>query len=129
MYFRIIISPLGNFLRHFYKEGTPSNQIAKAIKFLKDHFKEEININDLSDKIHMSPSAFFRNFSKVTGTTPLQYQKQLRLYEAQRILLQQDINTQKAAFLVGYKSANQFCRDYKKLFGNPPKTNIKLLSA
>lgn len=128
IYFRIIISPLGNFLKHFYKEGTPSNQIAKAIKFLKDHFKEEININDLSDKIHMSPSAFFRNFSKVTGTTPLQYQKQLRLYEAQRILLQQDINTQKAAFLVGYKSANQFCRDYKKLFGNPPKTNIKLLS-
>lgn len=72
---------------------------------------------------------FYRNFKKVTQVSPLQYQKQLRLNEAQRLMLSGEHSAESASYLVGYESPTQFSREYKKMFGNPPKTDVKNLVA
>ena len=77
----------------------------------------------------MAPSSFYRNFKKVTRISPLQYQKQLKLYEAQRLMLSGNYDAASASYEVGYESPTQFSREYKKMFGNPPKTNVKNLIA
>lgn len=76
----------------------------------------------------MASYSFYRNFKKVTQVSPLQYQKQLRLYEAQRLMLTGDHTAETASYIVGYESPTQFSREYKKMFGAPPKTNIKKLA-
>lgn len=73
----------------------------------------------------MAHSSFYRNFKEITKVSPLQYQKQLRLNEAQRLMLTGQYNATTASYKVGCESPTQFSREYKKMFGNPPKTNVK----
>lgn len=129
IYYRILIGPLGNQLRLINTGGSNSNQIAQAISYLKNNFNEKLNIEDIAQYVNMAPSSFYRNFRKVTKISPLQYQKQLRLYEAQRLMLSGKHNAESASYIVGYESPTQFSREYKKLFGYPPKTDIKQLIA
>ena len=77
----------------------------------------------------MAPSSFYRNFKKVTRISPLQYQKQLKLYEAQRLMLSENYDAASASYEVGYESPTQFSREYKKMFGNPPKSDIKKIAS
>lgn len=128
IYYRLLVGPLGNQLRLINTKGTRSNQIAEAIVYLKEKFNEKLNIEDIAQHVNMAPSSFYRNFRKVTQVSPLQYQKQLRLYEAQRLMLSGEHNAESASYIVGYESPTQFSREYKKMFGNPPKTDIKMLS-
>lgn len=128
IYYRLLVGPLGNQLRMINTKGTSSNQIAQAISYLKNNFTEKLNIEQLAQHVNMAVSSFYRNFRKVTQVSPLQYQKQLRLYEAQRLMLSGNYNAETASYLVGYESPTQFSREYKKMFGNPPKTDIKALS-
>lgn len=128
IYYRLLTGPLGNQLRLINTKGTCSNQIAQAISYLKINYAEKLNIEDIAEKVNMAPSSFYRNFRKVTQISPLQYQKQLRLYEAQRLMLTGEHNAESASYLVGYESPTQFSREYKKMFGNPPKTDIKKLA-
>lgn len=125
IYYRLLTGPLGNQLRMINTKGTSSNQIAQAIMFLKENFSEKLNIEEIAQKVNMASSSFYRNFRKVTQVSPLQYQKQLRLYEAQRLMLSGEHNAESASYVVGYESPTQFSREYKKMFGNPPKTDIK----
>lgn len=127
IYYRLLIGPLGNQLKLINTKGTRSNQIAQAISFLKDNFSEKLSIEDIAERVNMAPSSFYRNFRKVTQVSPLQYQKQLRLYEAQRLMLSGEHNAESASYLVGYESPTQFSREYKKMFGAPPKTDVKNL--
>lgn len=127
IYYRLLIGPLGNQLRMINTKGTRSNQIAQAIMFLKENFSEKLSIDDIAEHVNMASSSFYRNFKKVTSVSPLQYQKQLRLYEAQRLMLSGEHNAESASYLVGYESPTQFSREYKKMFGAPPKTDIKNL--
>ncbi|MDE5682380.1 MAG: AraC family transcriptional regulator [Mailhella sp.] len=127
IYYRLLTGPLGSQLRLISTKGTYANQIAQAINYLKENYKEKLNIEDVAKHVNMSPSSFYRNFRRVTQVSPLQYQKQLRLYEAQRLMLSGAYNAETAAYVVGYASAIQFSREYKKMFGNPPKTDIKIL--
>lgn len=127
IYYRLLTSPLGNQLRMINTKGTRSNQIAQAISFLKENFSRKLNIEDIARHVNMAPSSFYRNFRKVTQVSPLQYQKQLRLYEAQRLMLSGEHNAESASYLVGYESPTQFSREYKKMFGNPPKTDVRNL--
>ena len=129
IYYRLLTGPLGNQLRMINTKGTRSNQIAQAISFLKDNFRQKLNIEDIAQQVNMAPSSFYRNFRKVTQVSPLQYQKQLRLYEAQRLMLTGEHNAESASYLVGYESPTQFSREYKKMFGAPPKTDVKNLVA
>lgn len=128
IYYRLLTGPLGNQLCLINTKGTRSNQIASAISLLREKYRERLNIEDLAMRVNMAPSSFYRNFKKVTQVSPLQYQKQLRLYEAQRLMLTGDHTAETASYIVGYESPTQFSREYKKMFGAPPKTNIKKLA-
>ena len=127
VYYRLLTGKLGNQLRLINTKGTRSNQVVQAIHYLKENYSEKLNIEYIAQKFNMAPSSFYRNFKDVTSVSPLQYQKQLRLYEAQRLMLSGDYDAQSACYKVGYESPTQFSREYKKMFGNPPRTDIKNL--
>ena len=128
IYYRLLTSPLAYQLRLINTKGTRSNQIAEAISILKEKFSEKLDMDELAQSVNMAPSSFYRNFKKVTQVSPLQYQKQLKLYEAQRLMLSGNYDAATASYEVGYESPTQFSREYKKMFGNPPKTDIKKLA-
>lgn len=128
IYYRLLTGPLGNQLLLINTQGTRSNQIAQAINIIKEHYEEKLNMDEVAQSVNMAPASFYRNFKKVTQVSPLQYQKQLRLSEAQRLMLTGEHNAETASYIVGYESPTQFSREYKKMFGNPPKTDIKKLA-
>ena len=128
IYYRLLTGPLAYQLRLINTKGTRSNQIAEAISILKEKFSEKLDMDELAQSVNMAPSSFYRNFKKVTQVSPLQYQKQLKLYEAQRLMLSGNYDAATASYEVGYESPTQFSREYKKMFGNPPKTDIKKLA-
>ncbi len=127
IYYRILIGPLGQQLKIIHTKGTVSNQIYDAINILKNNYKEKINMEEIAKNVNMAPSSFYRHFKKVTKVSPLQYQKHVRLYEAQKLMLTGKYDSTNASYEVGYESPTQFSREYKKLFGNPPKRDIKKL--
>ena len=92
-----------------------------AVEKLRERFAEPVRVEDLAALAQLSASAFHRQFKALTGLPPLQYQKQLRLLEARRLLLSLSMSVQAAAFEVGYESASQFSREYARMFGAPPK--------
>ncbi len=127
IYYRLLTGELGSQLRLINTKGTRPNQIAQAISIIKNRFNEKINMDELAEHVNMAPSSFYRNFKKITQVSPLQYQKQLKLYEAQRLMLTGNYDVTNASYEVGYESPTQFSREYKKMFGNPPKADIKNL--
>ncbi len=104
-----------------------SRCILSAIHFLRDRFSEQVRIEELASAAHLSPSAFHRRFKSITSMTPLQYQKQLRLLEARRLMVAEEASVEAAAFHVGYQSPSQFSREYSRLFGMPPRRDAALL--
>lgn len=125
IYYRLLIGPLGKQLRLAHTKGTSHHQITQAIAFLKENYREKLSMETIAEHINMPLSSFYRSFREVTQVSPLQYQKQLRLYEAQRLLLAGECNVESASYSVGYESTTQFTREYKKMFGSPPRTHIK----
>lgn len=111
-------------LRERCIQGMPNNRIAKAVEWIKEHYKEPLKIPALAEMSCMASSTFHAHFKTVTSLTPLQYQKRLRLHEAKRLMLFQSFSASAAAFEVGYESVQQFSREYKRLFGNSPTKDI-----
>ncbi len=103
------------------------HRILQAIHYLRDHFAKSVRIGDLAAIAQLSPSAFHRQFKAVTAMTPLQYQKQLRLLEARRLMITGAANVEDAAFRVGYESPSQFSREYGRTFGLSPRRDVNLL--
>ncbi len=101
--------------------------ILSAIHALRDRFSEPIRIEELASAAQMSPSAFHRQFKSITSMTPLQYQKQLRLLEARRLMVADEANVETAAFQVGYESPSQFSREYSRMFGLSPRRDAASL--
>lgn len=124
IHYLLLTSPLGDILRSVNTKGSQNNRIAGAIAWLKENYRQSLKIDKLAQMFNMAESSFYRHFSKVTSLSPLQYQKQLRLYEAQRLMLSENFQADEAAYEVGYESASQFNREYKRMFGAPPKTNV-----
>jgi transcriptional regulator GlxA family with amidase domain len=124
---RLLMGPHGSQLQHLAANGSPSQQIAKAVAWLKQNFTRAMQVDDLAARVHMSPSTFRQHFRAITGTSPLQYQKQLRLQEARQLMLNQNVDAGSAGGLVGYESASQFSREYNRLFGAPPQQDVKRL--
>lgn len=122
---RLLNGEHGPTLRHLVATGSPSQHVAKVIAWLKQHFTDDVPIDDLAAKAHMSPSTFRQHFRAVAGMSPLQYLKQLRLQEARQLLLNEDMDASSAALRVGYESASQFSREYSRLFGDPPQRDKK----
>jgi len=121
---RLMTGPHGPQLRHLVTTGSPSQHIAKTVAWLKQNFVQALRVDELADRAHMSPSTFRQHFRALTGLSPLQYQKQLRLQEARQLMLNQHLDAGHAGGLVGYESASQFSREYSRLFGNPPQRDV-----
>ena len=95
-------------------------QVNRAIGWLKHNFRRPLRIESLAAEARMSPSALHQHFKAVTAMSPLQYQKQLRLQEARRLMLGGEVDAASAGHSVGYDSPSQFSREYRRLFGAPP---------
>lgn len=115
----------GEFLRQANTLGTQSNQIARAILWLREHFREPLFVENLAHQVNMAPSTFYRKFKAVTQTSPIQFQKKLRLHEAQRLILVEKKYATTAALSVGYENPKQFSREYKRFFGRPPSDDLR----
>jgi AraC-like DNA-binding protein len=118
--FRLISGPTGTVIRSIAAGESRVAQIARAISWLKAHFAETCSGPQLSRLAGMSVSSFHDHFRRATAMTPLQYQKQLRLQEARRLMIADRMAAAEAADRVGYESPSQFSREYRRLFGAPP---------
>ncbi len=117
----------GHRLRSFYTLGSQGNHVAQAITWLKQNLAAAVQVEELAEKVHMAPSTFHRHFKEVTTLSPLQFQKRLRLHEAQRLMLMQNMDASSAGMAVGYESLSQFSREYKRLFGESPRKDVQRL--
>lgn len=123
--YRLLTSEQGPRLRHVATAGSRSHQISHAIDWLKNHYDEPLRIEALAGAVNMSSSSLHHHFRAVTAMSPLQYQKQLRLQEARRLLLARHCDVASAAHRVGYESPSQFSREYSRLFGAPPMRDVE----
>lgn len=106
--------------------GTDTRKhVVKAVSHIMRHFSQSIRIDTLAEDANMSPTTFRQYFREMTGMSPVQYQKLLRLQEARQLMLNQDVTAGSACALVGYESASQFNREYRRLFGAPPQADIR----
>jgi AraC-like DNA-binding protein len=122
---RLLTGRYGPQLRQLVAVGSPSQQIAKAVAWLKLNFTQALHVDELAARTHMSPSTFRQHFRAITGMSPLQFQRQLRLQEARQLMLNGSLDAGNAGGLVGYESASQFSREYSRLFGAPPQRDIR----
>lgn len=121
--YRLLAGGQGARLGHLLPSGD-TQRISKAIGHLREHFDEPLKIDDFARQLGMSVSGFHHHFKSVTAMSPLQFQKQIRLQEARRLMLGEDLDAASAGFRVGYEDPSYFSRDYKKLFGSPPQRDI-----
>jgi AraC-like DNA-binding protein len=122
--YRILVSSAGLRFRETIIAGTQSHRIAKAIEWLRDNYMRPIRIEELASLAGMGVSTLHHHFRAMTAMSPLQFQKHLRLHEARRMLLTESVDATTAAVRVGYESATQFNREYKRSFGAPPMRDI-----
>lgn len=127
IHYLLLTGPHGPQLRRINTFGTQSNQVSKAIAWMRDNFRETVQIETLARQVNMGTSTFHRHFKELTSLSPLQYQKRLRLYEAQRLMLVERHDANRAGLAVGYESTAQFSREYKRLFGEPPLRDVRRL--
>ncbi|NVM77048.1 AraC-like DNA-binding protein [Duganella sp. SG902] len=125
--YRMLTGPDGRQLYQNIVLDQQDRGISKAIAWLKDHYDQPIKVEDLAQATNMSVSSLHHRFKAVTTMGPMQYQKQLRLQQARTLLLNGDVDASTAAYKVGYESASQFSREYRRLFGAPPMQDIKKL--
>jgi transcriptional regulator GlxA family with amidase domain len=125
--YRLLQGEQGNRLRHLALLGGQTDRIAEAVERLRRDFDQPLRIESLARELSMSVSGFHHHFKAVTAMSPLQFQKQLRLQEARRILLGEKADAASAGYRVGYEDASQFSRDYKRLFGHPPIRDVERL--
>ena len=125
--YRLLIGEQGSRLRNLPKLGGHSDRIALAVDKLRKNFDQPLRIENLARDLGMSSSGFHHHFKAVTDMSPLQFQKQLRLQEARRLMLGESLDAASAGYRVGYDDASHFSRDYKKLFGNSPVRDVERL--
>ncbi|APQ59594.1 HTH-type transcriptional activator RhaS [Paenibacillus polymyxa] len=125
--YRLLQGPYGVELAQIAVEGSSTYRIREAIDHIVRNWDQSFRIEDLADTASMSVSSFHRHFKEVTAMSPIQFQKQLRLQEARRILLAESADAADVAFRVGYESSSQFSREYSRMFGAPPRADIKRL--
>ncbi len=125
--YRVLQGQHGATLEQIAIEGSYTYRIRNVIEEIMNHYNRSFRIEELAEIANMSVSSFHRHFKEVTGMSPIQFQKQLRLHEARRLLLSELADASETAFRVGYESPSQFSREYSRMFGFPPKEDIKRL--
>jgi AraC-like DNA-binding protein len=124
LYYWLLTGPDGAEFRRLAAPGSHTWRIAEAIAAMRAELTANVPIERLAAIAHMSPSSFHHHFKAVTSMSPLQYQKQLRLLEARRLMLAGAADATRAAYEVGYESTSQFSREYTRMFGAPPRRDI-----
>ena len=127
IFYRLLTGGQGARLSHLLASGGDTRRISKAIGHLRENFDQPLRIDDIARELGMSVSGFHHHFKSVTAMSPLQFQKQIRLQEARRLMLGEDLDAASAGFRVGYEDASHFSREYKKHFGAPPHRDIAKL--
>jgi AraC-like DNA-binding protein len=125
--YRLLSGPHGARLLHIAMAEGQGQRITRAVAWLREHFAEPLRIEVLAEHVGMSESSLHHHFKAVTGMTPMQYQKQLRLYEARRLMLVEGLDVGAAGYGVGYQSPSQFSREYRRLYGLSPARDIEAL--
>ena len=126
--YRLLAGSQGPRLRHLaILEGGYTTHIARAVARLRQDFDQPLRIETLARELGLSVSALHHHFKAVTAMSPLQFQKRLRLQEARRLMLGEDLDAASAAYRVGYQDASHFNREYKSLFGVPPMHDVQRL--
>lgn len=123
--YRLLRGPQGERLRAIATSGDQSHRTAKAIAWLRANFDKPLRVEELAELARMGTSTLHHHFRALTAMSPLQYQKQLRLHAARDRMLIDGLDAASAAFEVGYESASQFSREYRRFFGQPPMRDIK----
>ncbi len=119
----------GETLEQIAIEGSYTCRIRNVIERLINRYDQTLRIEDLAEMANMSISSFHRHFKEITAMSPLQFQKQLRLHEARRLLLSESADAAEVAFRVGYESPSQFSREYSRMFKLPPKEDMKRMKS
>jgi AraC-like DNA-binding protein len=127
--FRLLLGEQGHRLRHLPLLGGHAHRIAQAVERLRKEYDRPLRIDDLARELGMSTSGFHDHFKAITDLSPLQFQKELRLREARRLMLSEHLDATSAGFQVGYSDAAYFSRDYKKHFGTAPARDVEHLRA
>lgn len=125
--YRVLQSEQGCLLRQSAVIGSHAHSIAQAIQLINRNYNSPLVIEQLAKSVNMSTSAFHKHFKRVTAMSPLQYQKIVRLQEARRLMLTETVQAADAAFRVGYESPSQFSREYARMYGRPPATDVQEL--
>ena len=125
--YRLLMGEQGARLRQMAHGESRLGQINRAIIWIKENFRESFAIETLASEARMSASALHQHFKQVTAMSPLQYQKQMRLQEARRLILVEAMDAASASHAVGYESPSQFSREYRRLFGAPPVRDVARL--
>ena len=127
MLYRLLSGEYAARLRHIALADHRQQSVNRAISWIKEHYAAPFRIEAVARFANVSPSALHHNFKAVTAMSPLQYQKQLRLQEARRLMLGESLDAARASYSVGYESPSQFSREYSRLFGAPPSRDIAQL--
>ena len=126
--YRLLMGGQGARLSHLVdSSGGDTRRISRAIGRLRRHYNEQFKIEEIARELGMSVSGFHQHFKSVTAMSPLQFQKQIRLQEARRLMLGEDLDAASAGHRVGFENPSYFSREYKKLFGAPPQRDIARL--
>ncbi len=120
VHYRLLMSPAGGMLRNLLVADSHASRIARAIHCLRRDFRGSVSLPELARTAGMSATSFHQHFKAVTGTTPLQYQKDLRLIAARALLAEAGQSVSEAAYATGYESPTHFSRDFRRKFGRPP---------
>lgn len=124
IHYRLLQAQHGEMLRQLLRQDSHASRITRAVDQIRNNYIAELRVAELAQRVGMSLSSFHEHFKNITETTPLQYQKDLRLLEARRLLLAGKNTVAEAAFEVGYESASQFSREYSRKFGTTPSAEL-----
>jgi AraC-like DNA-binding protein len=122
--YRLLTGAQAGRLRHLATFGGHAHRMVRAVEKLRMNFNKPLRIDEVARELGMSVSGFHAHFRAVTAMSPLQFQKQLRLQEARRLMLSEDLDAAEAGYRVGYDDASHFNREYKRLFGEPPMRDV-----
>lgn len=125
--YSLLTGPCGAQLKQIAMADGPGNKIAKTIAWLRTNYSQQFRLEELAERAGMSVSSLHHHFKAVTAMTPVQYQKQLRLHEARRLMLLERLDVGTAGYRVGYQSPSQFSREYGRMYGMPPQRDIDRL--
>ncbi|MBK4785210.1 MAG: AraC family transcriptional regulator [Pantoea sp. Pent] len=128
IFYRLLTGPEGPRILNMALTERPGNKVARAARWLRENFHQPLKVDQLASSVGMSISSLHHHFKAVTAMTPMQYQKQLRLNEARRLMMIEKLDAGTAGYRVGYQSASQFSREYSRFYGQSPARDVRKMA-